>query len=131
MGFATTTDELDGTAIQSIQPIYFTYSKNICACLDSSPSEAANSIKVESVNRDPSFIDQLREDGNLTNFIVFCIAFVCFCVGLVVILCIISKSKPKPRRMSLYSQEYTDLMKVTERKIIKVMADCNEKANEN
>ena len=69
VGFATTIRTLEDDHIQSLQSIYYSTESSICSCLGENPTISRDSIKVEPIPEDESYLETLTRHGELNIFL--------------------------------------------------------------
>ena len=117
VGFATTIDEKDSDQIMSLQAIYYSTNQSICSCLAENPTMSRDTVKIEPIPDDESFLDRLSREGKLDTFVNLMISSISLILGvaiLVCILCYFSRKKTAKKQCAFDAYIYVDLQMKTE-----------------
>lgn len=117
MGFATTIKTKDADQIQSLQAIYYSTEQSICSCLDENPNMSQDTVKIEPIPDDESFLDRLSREGKLDTFVNFLISTISLILGIAILVCVLcyfSRKKTPKKQCAFDAYIYVDLQMKTE-----------------
>ena len=63
VGFASTVKEKNADQISSLQAIYYSTEQSICSCLGENPTMTRDTVKIEPIPENESFLDRLSREG--------------------------------------------------------------------
>ena len=107
----------------SLQAIYYSTEQEICSCLGENPTMSRDTVKIEPIPENESFLDVLSREGKLDTFVNFMISTISLILAVAILICVLcyfSRLKTPKKQCAFDAYIYIDLQMKTEMRVTNV-----------